>query len=91
LGGIRLAVVVVGRIGVGLGGIPVRNLGLQGTMPLFMTDSELEGAGGNVNAVVLKADAFIRDLQEQLEAEKGACADVQQRLNTVGTGFAQEC
>jgi len=51
-------------------------------MPLFMTDSELEGAGGNVNAVVVKADAFILDLQEQLEAEKGACADVQQRLNT---------
>jgi len=53
-------------------------------MPLFMTDLELEGAGGNVDAVVVKADAFIQDLQEQLEAEKGACADVQQRLATVG-------
>lgn len=49
-------------------------------MPLFISDSELEGLGANVGAVVSKADAFIRDLQEQLEAEKGACTDVQQKL-----------
>lgn len=50
-------------------------------MPLFISDSELEGLG--VPAVVSKADAFIRELQEQLEAEKGACSDVQQKLVTV--------
>nr|PNR29100.1 hypothetical protein PHYPA_027792 [Physcomitrium patens] len=55
-------------------------------MPLFMTDSELEAGGGNVEVVVLKADAFIRNLQEQLEAQKQACADFEKKyLNAEGT------
>lgn len=49
------------------------------TMPLFISDSELEGLG--VEQVVDKADAFIRDLQEQL----AALTDVQQKLTTVST------
>lgn len=52
-------------------------------MPLFMTDSELEAGGGNVEVVVLKADAFIRNLQEQLEAQKQACADFEKKYLNV--------
>ena len=57
-------------------------------MPLFISDSELEGLGANVAAVASKADEFIRELQEQLEAEKGACVDVQQKLVTVLIAFS---
>lgn len=53
-------------------------------MPLFMTDSELEAEGGNVDAIVAKADAFIRVLQQQLETHKQACADVEEMFLTVG-------
>jgi len=56
-------------------------------MPLFMADSELEAEGGNVDAVVAKADAFVRGLQEQLQAQKEACAAVEQKLLTVGLSF----
>lgn len=47
-----------------------------------MTDSELEAEGGNVDAIVAKADAFIRVLQQQLETHKQACADVEEMFLT---------
>lgn len=53
-------------------------------MPLFMTDSELETEGGNIEVVVSKADAFIRELQEQLEAQKHASEELEQKLAAVG-------
>jgi len=40
------------------------------TMPLFMTDSEFEKEHVNVDAIVSKADAFIKGLQEQVETHK---------------------
>ncbi|XP_024383626.1 uncharacterized protein [Physcomitrium patens] len=51
-------------------------------MPLFMTESELEAEGGNVDAIVAKADAFIRVLQQQLETHKQACFDVEEMFLT---------
>ena len=52
-------------------------------MPLFMSDDEFENELGDVQAVVARADAFIKDLQDQLEAQKAACADLEQKLQTV--------
>lgn len=52
-------------------------------MPLFMTDSELEAEGGNVDVVVAKADAVVRALQEELQAQRQVCAAVEQKLITV--------
>lgn len=54
-------------------------------MPLFMTDSELEAEGSNVDAIVAKADAFVRGLQEQLQAQTAACAAVEMKVFTVGS------
>lgn len=59
-------------------------------MPLFMTESELEAEGGNVDAIVAKADAFIRVLQQQLETHKQACFDVEEMFLTVGLRFHRQ-
>lgn len=69
-------------------------------MVLFMTDSELEREGGNVEAVVAKADAFIRGLQEQVETHKAradatainaeqTCALIEQKFLTLSGQFSQ--
>ena len=54
-----------------------------GRMPRFMSDEEYENEKGDVEAVAAKADAFIQDLQGQLEAEKAATADLEEKLHTV--------
>ncbi|XP_024361636.1 uncharacterized protein [Physcomitrium patens] len=58
-------------------------------MPLFMTDSELETEGGNIEVVVSKADAFIRELQEQLEAQKHASEELEQKLAAAENALQQ--
>jgi hypothetical protein len=52
-------------------------------MPRFMSDEEYENEKGDVEAVAAKADAFIQDLQGQLEGEKAATADLEEKLHTV--------
>uniref|UniRef100_A0A7I4FVD3 Nucleoprotein TPR/MLP1 domain-containing protein n=1 Tax=Physcomitrium patens TaxID=3218 RepID=A0A7I4FVD3_PHYPA len=69
-------------------------------MPLFMSDSELEREQGNVHAVVSKADAFIRELQEQLETQKAradavtinaeqTCSLIEQKFLALSAQFSQ--
>lgn len=69
-------------------------------MPLFMTDSELEVERGNVEAVVVKADGFIRALQEQVETHKAradaaainaeqTCALIEQKFLILSGQFSQ--
>ena len=54
-----------------------------GRMPLFMSDDEFANESGDVQAVVARADAFIGNLQDQLEVQKVACADLEQKLHKV--------
>lgn len=69
-------------------------------MPLFMSDSELEKERGNLEAVVFKADAFIRGLQEQVETHKAradatainaeqTCALIEQKFLILSGQFSQ--
>ncbi|KAG0598345.1 hypothetical protein M758_12G065500 [Ceratodon purpureus] len=58
-------------------------------MPLFMSDAEYENEKGDVEAVVAKADSFIKDLQGQLEAQKASCTDLEQKLQTAETALQQ--
>lgn len=39
-------------------------------MPLFVSDAEVQEAGNDISVIVQKADAYIRELQEQLETSK---------------------
>lgn len=39
-------------------------------MPLFISDTELQAAGGNIALIVEQADGHIQDLMQQLESQK---------------------
>lgn len=54
-----------------------------GRMPRFMSDQEYENESGDTKAIMAKADAFIENLEGQLEAQKATCADLDQKLQTV--------
>ncbi|CAN6457286.1 unnamed protein product [Victoria cruziana] len=69
-------------------------------MPLFVTDEELRRCGGNTALVAEKADAYIRELQRQLETCKSqadasaityeqSCALVEQKYVALSSDFAQ--
>lgn len=58
-------------------------------MPLFMSEADYEGGKGDVDAIAAKADAFIHDLQAQLEAQKAANVDLEQKLHTAEAALQQ--
>ncbi|XP_031477595.1 nuclear-pore anchor isoform X2 [Nymphaea colorata] len=69
-------------------------------MPLFITDEDLRSCGDNAALVAEKADAYIRELQRQLETCKSqadaaaityeqSCALVEQKYVTLSSDYAQ--
>lgn len=71
-----------------------------GKMPLFMSDAEFQREKDNVNAVVVHADVFIRDLQQQLETHRAradavainaeqTCALIEQKFLALSSQFSQ--
>lgn len=58
-------------------------------MPRFMSDQEYENESGDTKAIMAKADAFIENLEGQLEAQKATCADLDQKLQTAESALQQ--
>lgn len=69
-------------------------------MPLFVSDAELQEADNDISVIVQKADAYIRELQEQLETSKAQgdataitaeqnCALLEQKYISLSAQFSQ--
>ncbi|GLJ39263.1 hypothetical protein SUGI_0801170 [Cryptomeria japonica] len=69
-------------------------------MPLFISDTELRDSGGDVSFVVEKADAFIRELQDEVETCRAradaasitaeqSCALLEQKYISLSGQFTQ--
>jgi nucleoprotein TPR len=69
-------------------------------MPLFISDSELQAAGSDVSLVAQRADAFILDLSQKLEALKARadaaaitseqrCSAVEQKFLAISAQFRE--
>ena len=69
-------------------------------MPLFITDSELGAAGSDVSLVAERADAYILDLSQKLEAMKARadasaitseqrCSVVEQKFLAISAQFRE--
>lgn len=69
-------------------------------MPLFISDTELRDSGGDVSLVVEKADAFIRELQDEVETCRAradaasitaeqSCALLEQKYISLSGQFTQ--